>query len=201
MPATRRRAFAPLLTSGAQAGKKASGLRYARAVAFDYPSDGESGYGRVRRGQTARSSADNCCHLHPAQSLEVSPSRSGVRYDRQVVKHVILSELLDENTWAFINPTGRLLSVSAGRFRSTAVRLSSTPYGIVTAAACFPARTIWQRTLGAYAGPLVAKNIVAAGSCKDPARLRDRRCRAGLHQNETRRCVLLTTKVVEQAVG
>ena len=88
----------------------------------------------------------------------------------QVVKHVIPSELLDENTKYFINPTGRfVIGGPQGDSGLTGRKIIVDPYGGIGrhGGGAFSGKdpTKVDRS-GAYAARWVAKNIVAAGLAK-----------------------------------
>ena len=88
----------------------------------------------------------------------------------QVVKHVIPSELLDENTKYFINPTGRfVIGGPQGDSGLTGRKIIVDTYGGIGrhggGAFSGKAPTKVDRS-GAYAARWVAKNIVAAGLAK-----------------------------------
>ena len=88
----------------------------------------------------------------------------------QVVKHVIPSELLDENTKYFINPTGRfVIGGPQGDSGLTGRKIIVDTYGGIGrhGGGAFSGKdpTKVDRS-GAYAARWVAKNIVAAGLAK-----------------------------------
>ena len=88
----------------------------------------------------------------------------------QVVKHVIPSELLDENTKYFINPTGRfVIGGPHGDSGLTGRKIIVDTYGGIGrhGGGAFSGKdpTKVDRS-GAYAARWVAKNIVAAGLAK-----------------------------------
>ena len=88
----------------------------------------------------------------------------------QVVKHVIPSELLDENTKYFINPTGRfVIGGPQGDSGLTGRQIIVDTYGGIGrhGGGAFSGKdpTKVDRS-GAYAARWVAKNIVAAGLAK-----------------------------------
>ena len=88
----------------------------------------------------------------------------------QVVKHVIPSELLDENTKYFINPTGRfVIGGPVGDSGLTGRKIIVDTYGGIGrhGGGAFSGKdpTKVDRS-GAYAARWVAKNIVAAGLAK-----------------------------------
>ena len=88
----------------------------------------------------------------------------------QVVKHVIPSELLDENTKYFINPTGRfVIGGPQGDSGLTGRKIIVDTYGCIGrhGGGAFSGKdpTKVDRS-GAYAARWVAKNIVAAGLAK-----------------------------------
>ena len=88
----------------------------------------------------------------------------------QVVKHVIPSELLDENTKYFINPTGRfVIGGPQGASGLTGRKIIVDTYGGIGrhGGGAFSGKdpTKVDRS-GAYAARWVAKNIVAAGLAK-----------------------------------
>ena len=88
----------------------------------------------------------------------------------QVVKHVIPSELLDENTKYFINPTGRfVIGGPQGDSGQTGRKIIVDTYGGIGrhGGGAFSGKdpTKVDRS-GAYAARWVAKNIVAAGLAK-----------------------------------
>ena len=88
----------------------------------------------------------------------------------QVVKHVIPSELLDENTKYFINPTGRfVIGGPQGVSGLTGRKIIVDTYGGIGrhGGGAFSGKdpTKVDRS-GAYAARWVAKNIVAAGLAK-----------------------------------
>ena len=88
----------------------------------------------------------------------------------QVVKHVIPSELLDENTKYFINPTGRfVIGGPQGDTGLTGRKIIVDTYGGIGrhGGGAFSGKdpTKVDRS-GAYAARWVAKNIVAAGLAK-----------------------------------
>ena len=88
----------------------------------------------------------------------------------QVVKHVIPSELLDENTKYFINPTGRfVIGGPQGDSGLTGRKIIVDTYGGIGrhGGGAFSGKdpTKVDRS-GAYAARWVAKNIVAAGMAK-----------------------------------
>ena len=88
----------------------------------------------------------------------------------QVVKHVIPSELLDENTKYFINPTGRfVIGGPQGDSGLTGRKIILDTYGGIGrhGGGAFSGKdpTKVDRS-GAYAARWVAKNIVAAGLAK-----------------------------------
>ena len=88
----------------------------------------------------------------------------------QVVKHVIPSELLDENTKYFINPTGRfVIGGPQGDSGLTGRKIIVDTYGGIGrhGGGAFSGKdpTKVDRS-GAYAARWVAKNIVAAGPAK-----------------------------------
>ena len=88
----------------------------------------------------------------------------------QVVKHVLLSELLDENTKYFINPTGRfVIGGPQGDSGLTGRKIIVDTYGGIGrhGGGAFSGKdpTKVDRS-GAYAARWVAKNIVAAGLAK-----------------------------------
>ena len=84
----------------------------------------------------------------------------------QVVKHVIPSELLDENTKYFINPTGRfVIGGPQGDSGLTGRKIIVDTYGGIGRHGGGKDPTKVDRS-GAYAARWVAKNIVAAGLAK-----------------------------------
>ena len=107
-------------------------------------------------------------------SIQHSPevSLQQIREDMigQVVKHVIPSELLDENTKYFINPTGRfVIGGPQGDSGLTGRKIIVDTYGGIGrhGGGAFSGKdpTKVDRS-GAYAARWVAKNIVAAGLAK-----------------------------------
>ena len=103
-------------------------------------------------------------------SPEVSLQQIREDMIEQVVKHVIPSELLDENTKYFINPTGRVvLGGPQGDSGLTGRKIIVDTYGGIGrhGGGAFSGKdpTKVDRS-GAYAARWVAKNIVAAGLAK-----------------------------------
>ena len=103
-------------------------------------------------------------------SPEVSLQKIREDMIEQVVKHVIPSELLDENTKYFINPTGRfVIGGPQGDSGLTGRKIIVDTYGGIGrhGGGAFSGKdpTKVDRS-GAYAARWVAKNIVAAGLAK-----------------------------------
>ena len=103
-------------------------------------------------------------------SPEVSLQQIREDMIEQVVKHVIPSELLDENTKYFINPTGRfVIGGPQGDSGLTGRKIIVDTYGGIGrhGGGAFSGKdpTKVDRS-GAYAARWVAKNIVAAGLAK-----------------------------------
>ena len=103
-------------------------------------------------------------------SPEVSLQQNREDMIGQVVKHVIPSELLDENTKYFINPTGRfVIGGPQGDSGLTGRKIIVDTYGGIGrhGGGAFSGKdpTKVDRS-GAYAARWVAKNIVAAGLAK-----------------------------------
>ena len=103
-------------------------------------------------------------------SPEVSLQQIREDMVEQVVKHVIPSELLDENTKYFINPTGRfVIGGPQGDSGLTGRKIIVDTYGGIGrhGGGAFSGKdpTKVDRS-GAYAARWVAKNIVAAGLAK-----------------------------------
>ena len=103
-------------------------------------------------------------------SPEVSLQQIREDMVEQVVKHVIPSELLDENTKYFINPTGRfVIGGPHGDSGLTGRKIIVDTYGGIGrhGGGAFSGKdpTKVDRS-GAYAARWVAKNIVAAGLAK-----------------------------------
>ena len=103
-------------------------------------------------------------------SSEVSLQQIREDMIEQVVKHVIPSELLDENTKYFINPTGRfVIGGPQGDSGLTGRKIIVDTYGGIGrhGGGAFSGKdpTKVDRS-GAYAARWVAKNIVAAGLAK-----------------------------------
>ena len=101
-------------------------------------------------------------------SPEVSLQQIREDMIEQVVKHVIPSELLDENTKYFINPTGRfVIGGPQGDSGLTSRKIIVDTYGGIGRHGAFSGKdpTKVDRS-GAYAARWVAKNIVAAGLAK-----------------------------------
>ncbi|WP_455560076.1 methionine adenosyltransferase [Agathobaculum hominis] len=103
-------------------------------------------------------------------SPEVSLQQIREDMIEQVVKHVIPSELLDENTKYFINPTGRfVIGGPHGDTGLTGRKIIVDTYGGIGrhGGGAFSGKdpTKVDRS-GAYAARWVAKNIVAAGLAK-----------------------------------
>ena len=108
--------------------------------------------------------------LSSQHSPEVSLQQIREDMIGQVVKHVIPSELLDENTKYFINPTGRfVIGGPQGDSGLTGRKIIVDTYGGIGrhGGGAFSGKdpTKVDRS-GAYAARWVAKNIVAAGLAK-----------------------------------